>query len=71
MTSDSKAHKEIRKIAYALWMEQGQPDGHDREHWERAKAIWAFHHSEAEPGQVTKGGRAAEPAAPDRRGTQN
>lgn len=63
MTSESKAQKEIRKIAYALWMEQGQPDGYDREHWERAKAIWAFHHSEAEEGPAEQGEGTRDSAA--------
>lgn len=43
-----KAQREIRKIAYALWMEDGQPEGRDREHWEAAKAIWTFRNSEAD-----------------------
>lgn len=42
MTKDEKSQREIRKIAYAIWMEQGQPEGRDREHWEAAKEIWAF-----------------------------
>jgi len=47
MASKNSAQREIRKIAYALWMEQGQPDGRDREHWEAAKVIWAFRNHEA------------------------
>jgi hypothetical protein len=42
MQQDDKARHEIRKIAYALWIEEGQPEGRDREHWEAAKEIWAF-----------------------------
>lgn len=42
MTKDEKSQREIRKIAYGLWMEEGQPEGRDREHWEAAKEIWAF-----------------------------
>lgn len=42
MSQLGKAEREIRRIAYALWMEEGQPDGRDREHWEAAKAIWTF-----------------------------
>jgi len=48
MASMDTAQREIRKIAYALWMEQGQPDGRDREHWEAAKVIWAFRNSDAD-----------------------
>jgi hypothetical protein len=39
---DEKTQREIRKIAYALWVRDGQPEGRDREHWEAAKEIWAF-----------------------------
>jgi hypothetical protein len=42
MSHLGKDEREIRRIAYALWMEQGQPEGRDHEHWEAAKAIWAF-----------------------------
>lgn len=42
MSQTGKAEREIRKIAYALWMEEGQPEGRDYEHWEAAKAIWTF-----------------------------
>lgn len=39
---DEKSQHEIRKIAYALWIRDGQPEGRDREHWEAAKEIWAY-----------------------------
>lgn len=42
MQQDDKTQHEIRKIAYALWIKDGQPEGRDREHWEAAKEIWAF-----------------------------
>lgn len=51
MASERNAQREIRRIAYALWMEQGQPDGRDREHWEAAKVIWAFRNNEADDNQ--------------------
>ena len=28
----------IRDRAHAIWEEEGQPEGRDREHWERAAA---------------------------------
>jgi hypothetical protein len=28
----------IRERAYAIWEEEGRPDGRDREHWLRAEA---------------------------------
>jgi hypothetical protein len=31
---------EIRLIAYGIWEEEGCENGHDCEHWIRAKAIW-------------------------------
>ncbi|WP_187640056.1 DUF2934 domain-containing protein [Bosea sp. F3-2] len=39
---DEKSQREIRKIAYALWIKDGQPEGRDREHWDAAKEIWAY-----------------------------
>lgn len=58
MIKDEKSQREIRRIAYGLWMQEGQPEGRDREHWEAAKEIWAFRshnhavpEDEAEPGQ--------------------
>lgn len=71
MPSKDSAQREIRKIAYALWMEQGQPDGRDREHWEAAKVIWAFRNHEGggkQDGDTTRETRshAARPL-PDRR----
>ncbi|MGO4171828.1 DUF2934 domain-containing protein [Bosea sp. TAF32] len=39
---DEKSQHEIRKIAYALWIKDGQPEGRDREHWDAAKEIWAY-----------------------------
>ena len=42
---NDKAHSEIRKIAYSLWVEDGRPDGQDRRHWDKAKEIWAYQHS--------------------------
>ncbi len=39
---DEKSQHEIRKIAYELWVKDGQPEGRDREHWEAAKEIWAY-----------------------------
>jgi hypothetical protein len=33
-------HKEqqIRERAFQIWIEEGRPDGKDKEHWEKAKA---------------------------------
>ena len=48
MADVGNAQREIRRIAYRLWMEEGQPEGRDREHWERAKEIWNFRHRDDE-----------------------
>lgn len=42
MSTDDPSLREIRKIAFGLWLQDGQPFGRDREHWEAAKEIWAF-----------------------------
>jgi hypothetical protein len=31
---------EVREIAYKIWEEEGYPEGHDREHWFKAEAVW-------------------------------
>ena len=38
---DEKASKEqrIQHQAYLLWLEEGRPEGRDKEHWERAEQI--------------------------------
>jgi len=35
-------HAEIRRLAYQLWLKEGQPEGRDKEHWAAAKAAWAM-----------------------------
>jgi hypothetical protein len=30
--------EQIRRRAYAIWLEEGRPQGRDKENWERAKA---------------------------------
>ena len=40
MTATSE-QEEIRRIAYEIWQAEGEPEGRDREHWERAAAIHA------------------------------
>lgn len=47
MASVGNPQREICRIAYRLWMEQGQPEGRDREHWETAKEIWRFRNRDA------------------------
>ncbi len=66
MPQDEKSQREIRKIAYSIWMQEGQPAGRDREHWEAAKEIWAFRsHNHALADEADEGafGEPVEPAA--------
>ena len=37
-TNDQNLEHRIRRRAYQIWMEEGQPMGKDREHFVRAKA---------------------------------
>jgi hypothetical protein len=36
--ADAALDYKIRRRAYQIWVEEGQPAGQDREHWKRAKA---------------------------------
>ncbi|UZF90385.1 DUF2934 domain-containing protein [Bosea sp. NBC_00550] len=66
--------REIRKIAYGLWMKDGQPEGRDREHWEAAKEIWAYrshnHVLDDENTSSPSRQQAAETAAADGKASQ-
>lgn len=66
MMMNDKAHSEIRKIAYGLWVEDGRPDGQDRRHWDKAKEIWAYQHSGEEDAPPTPA-RPASKARPSGR----
>lgn len=69
MTPSEKSQREIRKIAYAIWMEEGQPEGRDKEHWEAAKEIWAFRsHNHALPDEEDDG-KSASSGTKERRQT--
>jgi hypothetical protein len=35
---DSDIEQRIRERAFHIWIEQGQPEGKDREHWEQAES---------------------------------
>ncbi len=51
---------EIQHAAYLLWVEAGQPEGRDQEHWFAAKEMLCHRH-----GRDSKTGRSApEIAAP-------
>ena len=36
--SDQELEQRIRERAFRIWIEEGQPDGKDKEHWSRAEA---------------------------------
>ena len=38
MPYDANLHRRIRERAFQIWIEEGQPDGRDREHWLMAEA---------------------------------
>lgn len=59
MALSDKAEREIRKIAYSLWVRDGQPDGRDREHWEAAKELWAYQSARHE--EISVGPEQAQP----------
>ena len=52
--------EEIRKIAYELWQIEGEPEGRDKDHWERATRIYESRSSVPEP-TATLGSHYAEP----------
>lgn len=40
---------EVQRIAYGLWLGEGQPEGRDREHWEMALELWWARRREGSP----------------------
>jgi hypothetical protein len=36
--NDNEIERAIRERAFQIWIDEGQPSGRAREHWERAKA---------------------------------
>ncbi len=30
-------NSQIAETAYLIWLDEGQPDGHDEDHWQRAR----------------------------------
>lgn len=37
MADESEQEQRIRERAFQLWIDEGQPEGRDKEHWERAE----------------------------------
>jgi hypothetical protein len=38
MPEENDKEQRIRERAYFLWIEEGKPEGRDKEHWEAARA---------------------------------
>lgn len=43
-TSHGPDEAEIQHAAYLLWIEEGRPEGRDREHWFAAREMLAHRH---------------------------
>ena len=56
----SEYEKQVRDIAYRLWLEEGKPLGHHERHWSEAERIAA----QAAKGGAEQGKRANTDAAP-------
>ena len=54
--ADELLEEKIRDCAHFLWEKDGQPDGREKEHWERARA-------EIEGARATDAGEATGPKA--------
>jgi hypothetical protein len=37
VANDEEREQRIRERAYQIWLDEGQPDGRDKEHWEQAE----------------------------------
>jgi hypothetical protein len=37
MSNDTDTEQRIRERAFEIWIEEGQPEGKHKEHWERAR----------------------------------
>lgn len=67
--SSSISESRIRELAYRLWLEEGQPQGKEAEHWERARELLALE-SDSEEGVTdgnnggTRGATVEEPGLP-------
>ena len=38
-TMDQEIERKVRERAYAIWEQEGRPDGQHLKHWERAKQL--------------------------------
>jgi hypothetical protein len=56
--SDTPPHDYIARVARAIWETEGRPDGHDLEHWMRAKQLIEDGRAESEYPEATAPGDA-------------
>jgi hypothetical protein len=45
MADDRHLEQHIRERAYQIWLDDGKPNGKDREHWQRAERELSAKHS--------------------------
>jgi len=45
-TASDPDEERIRRKAYELWLEEGRPEGRDRDHWELARELVAIEDSQ-------------------------
>ena len=57
--SATSEQDEVKRIAYDIWQAEGEPEGRDGEHWERARTIYASRRRPA--GSSQPEGEAYEP----------
>jgi hypothetical protein len=55
MQTNEEKEKRVRERAYQIWLDEGQPQGRDKEHWRQAEAQVSAeegeHSAQAEPSQ--------------------
>lgn len=58
---DNEFERRVRERAYYIWIEEGRPEGSDREHWEQAEAEFGVSkHTQSQTQKQT----SEEPVAP-------
>lgn len=60
----TSATEEIRRLAYEIWQCEGEPEGRDREHWERAKRIVESRGTAGKDDETREGREEAVPVNP-------
>jgi hypothetical protein len=45
MTDDTGMEQRVRERAFQIWIEEGKPQGRDKDHWQRAQQELAAHES--------------------------